>query len=350
MPLMLRSLIKPAYLSVRKVLLRLLVHSGPAPKVPSSIRSLLVITDRRLGDVCLSVPVFQSLCAAYPGANITILTPRTLHTLVEKLCSACFLIDYEDTDQLQKSDWDVVIDLSTDYPLKAAKLARSLAVPIRIGFDVHGRGRYFNIPLLPPTSREHIQQTYARALEPLGIPFRSVAPSVVERKRYAVVVHPGATHPTQKWPAEYFAELIRRINSGAESCVVVGSRHEQTLVNQIVGLAGSGATSTIVEDAWSLASIVRASEVLICNSSGPLHLASLFGTPTVSFMGPTVKEKWWPLGPNAVVLRRDALPCIGCNSGQCRIRTHACMREIIPDDAYAAYFQLKARLLLELST
>src|SRR4051812_42816472 len=143
---MLRSLIKPAYLGVRKVLLHAFVHPGPVPTIPNSIRSLLVISDRRLGDVATTIPVFQSLCAAYPAANLTILTPRPLHPLVEKFCSPRFLIDYEDQAQIEATDWDIVIDLSTDYPLKSARLARSLAVPIRIGFDIAGRGRYFNLP------------------------------------------------------------------------------------------------------------------------------------------------------------------------------------------------------------
>src|SRR5438045_282769 len=111
MPPMLRSLIKPAYLSVRKVLLHAFVHPGPVPTIPNSIHALLLITDRRLGDVSLTIPVIHALCAGYPAANITILTPRSLHPLIEKYCSARFLIDYDDHAQIANTDWDVVVDL-----------------------------------------------------------------------------------------------------------------------------------------------------------------------------------------------------------------------------------------------
>jgi hypothetical protein len=37
-----------------------------------------------------------------------------------------------------------------------------------------------------------------------------------------------------------------------------------------------------------------------------------------------------PMGNIHKVLRIDNLPCIGCNLGYCKIRTHDCMRLISP--------------------
>jgi ADP-heptose:LPS heptosyltransferase len=48
-------------------------------------------------------------------------------------------------------------------------------------------------------------------------------------------------------------------------------------------------------------------------------------------MGPTVKELWMPVGEEHHVLREDDLPCIGCNTGYCKIKTHDCMRRIKPE-------------------
>ena len=49
------------------------------------------------------------------------------------------------------------------------------------------------------------------------------------------------------------------------------------------------------------------------------------GTPTISFMGPTIKERWMPIGNIHTVLRIDNLPCIGCSLGYCKIKMHDCM-------------------------
>jgi len=48
-------------------------------------------------------------------------------------------------------------------------------------------------------------------------------------------------------------------------------------------------------------------------------------------MGPTDPRRWYPLGENHTVLRLDDLPCIGCNDGTCRRKTHDCMRGIPPE-------------------
>src|SRR5207237_3358161 len=117
-----RSLIKSTYLDIRESLLRTFVRPSPPASVPKVVHSLLVITDRRLGDVCLSIPIIQSLKTAYPDANLTVLLPRYLHPLVRWACQLESLVDYDKTDSIMNEAWDVVIDLSTDYHLKSARL------------------------------------------------------------------------------------------------------------------------------------------------------------------------------------------------------------------------------------
>jgi ADP-heptose:LPS heptosyltransferase len=339
----LRTLIKPVYLGLRGFLIRVFIRSGPPPRIPEQVRSLLVIADRRLGDLCLAIPAIQCLRDAYPNATLAVLAPAYLHPLVQWACRPNMMLDWTETAKAESQGWD----LATDYDLKSARLARATNAPVRIGFDAYGKGRYFNIPLSWKPA-QHMAETYAQVLAPLGVAFRPPPlPRVIPAEplpgvhRHRVVVHPGAHHQTQRWPVDYFAELIRRIRGGGESCLVVGAEDERGMVETIAKLAGDGAEAAIAADVLQLAATFRMSEVVICNNSGPLHLASLLGVPTLSFMGPTDKTRWSPLGENNVVLRRDALPCIGCNSGHCRIGTHACMQEISPDDALAGYLRLR---------
>jgi len=344
------TLIKPVYLDLRNLVLRTLVRPGPPPTIPGTIRSLLVISDGRLGDVCLAIPVLQCLRAAYPDASLGIVTPRRLQPLVQWACQPNCLFELDNSSALASTHWDIVIDLTTDYHLKPARLAAATDSRVRIGFEFKGRGRYFNLPLTL-AEREHMQETYARVLSPLGIQFRRIPlPAMIPAealtgKNHSIAVHPGAHFQTQRWPSEYIAQLIRRIHDGGEFCLVLGSQEESALVDVIVRASGPGAIGAITNDVMQLAQAIRASQILICNNSGPLHLAGLLGVPTLSFMGPTVKARWSPLGPHAVVLRQDNLPCIGCNLGYCRIRTRACMKEIGPDEAFAAYSRLRRRIL-----
>jgi ADP-heptose:LPS heptosyltransferase len=88
-----------------------------------------------------------------------------------------------------------------------------------------------------------------------------------------------------------------------------------------------------------LASVFAASRLFIGSDSGPLHVASLVGTPVVQLMGPTdpVENAPWSGTPSRQV--RLPVLCSPCRSG-CPAAT--CMRSITPDAVLAA-----ARELLE---
>ena len=75
------------------------------------------------------------------------------------------------------------------------------------------------------------------------------------------------------------------------------------------------------------AALLQRMDILICNNSGPMHIAAAVGTPTISFMGPTQYPRWKPWGEGHIIVRKN-IPCIGCNNGFCRIKTHECMQRI----------------------
>ncbi len=348
---MLRTFIKPVYLGLRELVLRALIRPGPRPRIPSTIRSILVIADQRLGDLCLTLPTLQCLRDAFPETELALVLPPSLQPLAQWACHPNALFDWTRKSEILAQGWDMVIDLTTDYHLKPAQLAHATGAPVRIGFEAFGRGPYFNVPLATSPA-DHMEQMYARSLAPFGIPFRRFRlPRLISAEplqagsEIRVVVHPGAHHQTQRWPADSYAALIRMINGGGERCLVVGGEPERKLVETIVNMAGIGAEPGIARDVLQLAATLQASEAVICNNSGPLHLASMLGIPTLSFMGPTVKQRWAPLGEHNVLLRRNDLPCIGCNSATCRIKTYACMREITPDDAFSGYLRLRMAFL-----
>jgi len=82
--------------------------------------------------------------------------------------------------------------------------------------------------------------------------------------------------------------------------------------------------------------------LLLCNNSGPLHVASALGVPTVSTMGPTIPHLWWPIGGIHTVLRKD-LPCSPCQRGRCK--WHDCMKLITVDEITgAAKAQIEKRM------
>ncbi len=350
-----RTGLKDSYLSLRRPVLKLCQRSPASLEESHNVESVLVISQRRLGDVALEIPSLYALRCAHPKAVLGLVAPAPFHPLLQAACRPDFLFDYPTNlfsvgavgAAIRKHRWQIAIDLTTDYHLAPALLAAASRARIRIGFEDAGRGRLFDIAIAPDET-EHMLYRFRRPMEALGIewqnPPRPDVPAIpvdVPAKQPGqrrIGLHPGATHWTQRWPPEYFAALARKIEEGGDQCLVLGLQSEWKLANEIAARSGGAAIpQQISHNILSLVSVLRSLDLLICNNSGPLHLADLLQVPTLSFMGPTVKERWWPVDAKAQVLRRDDLPCIGCNKGYCRVGTHACMREITPEMAFEAF-------------
>jgi heptosyltransferase-2 len=118
--------------------------------------------------------------------------------------------------------------------------------------------------------------------------------------------------------------------------ILFGGPADEGLVQRIQSRMSGTTLKVVTPDIRWFAALLSNCRLLVCNNSGPLHVASALGIPTVSFMGPTVKELWSPLGEKHTVLRIDGLACIGCNRGICPTGSRDCMRLITPEMAAEA--------------
>jgi heptosyltransferase-2 len=152
-----------------------------------------------------------------------------------------------------------------------------------------------------------------------------------------VGVHPGAYYESQRWLPEYFADLINKIEKQNKFAVVLfygpEDIHSVKIIEKMIKTDVPTFNSLDLRKFISLQSLCK---VFICNNSGPLHLAVAQKIPTISFMGPTEKKRWMPIGSAHHVFRVDSLPCIGCKKGICPIKTHDCMRRITPLSVFNA--------------
>jgi ADP-heptose:LPS heptosyltransferase len=96
-------------------------------------------------------------------------------------------------------------------------------------------------------------------------------------------MHPGATDPRRRWPAERFGEVAAACAADGCDVVVVGSAEEQELADRVVAAAGSEGVASVAGKITlgTLTSLLAGCAVLLGNDSGPRHLAQALGTPTV---------------------------------------------------------------------
>ena len=121
-----------------------------------------------------------------------------------------------------------------------------------------------------------------------------------------VVVHPGAASQARRWPADRWAAVARALAAEGHDVVVTGSGPEEcraaTAVAERAGLPPAADLGGRL-DLPALADLVRSARLVLCADTGVSHLATAWGTPSVTLFGPTRPRLWGPPadGPHAVL-------------------------------------------------
>jgi len=159
-----------------------------------------------------------------------------------------------------------------------------------------------------------------------------------------VAIHPGASCPSKRWPAERFAAvadfLVERC--GAKIVVVTGPEEKEIGERVVSSMKHPALRALGLFSLGELACLFKQSRALISNDSGPVHIASAVETPVVSIFGrwggglsPT---RWGPTGPRSVSLHRD-IGCRPCLAHRCPIG-FACLKAIPVEEVLAAAEQV----------
>jgi ADP-heptose:LPS heptosyltransferase len=170
--------------------------------------------------------------------------------------------------------------------------------------------------------------------------FRSEGISAADK---IVAVAPGSRSHTKQWTKEGFLCVCRRLISELKvKVVLVGDKQDVPLCCDIAKNLGSDLIDLCAKTTLKqLAGILKRSALLITNDSAPMHIAWAVGTSVVAIFGPTNHEKYRPLGPKDIVIRRP-LACSPCQQALCKA-DNECMKQVTDDEIFQA-----ARSILEL--
>jgi ADP-heptose:LPS heptosyltransferase len=288
---------------------------GPMGPAFEDVQRIAVLRGGGLGDLMFAVPAIDALKARYPRARITLLgTP--LH--------AALLTDRPGP----VSDVEILpvapgIREGTADPLAVEEFFdRMVARGFDLAVQIHGGGRNSNPFLLRLGARHTIgtrtpdaaalertipyvyyQHEVFRALEVAGLAGaepRILEPRIAVRAeelddaaRLApgagplVTLHPGATDPRRRWPAESFAAVAALAAADGARVLVVGDEGDIPAAQEILRTGRRQAPEASITslagklDLGQLAGVLAASTVVVGNDSGPRHLAQAVGTPTV---------------------------------------------------------------------
>ena len=331
----------------------------------NNIRRIVVRGTNWVGDAVMTVPALRALRNAFPNTHLTLATRGWAQGL---FADADFIDDiqvHEGTGLRsvvgQVREWQKRgFDLAVLFPnsLESALVAALSRVPVRTGYATEGRQRLLTHPLPLPEwrSSRHEIYYYLNIVQQLvgvdntlsqadGSLTVSVARQAEARallqahgvsgERKLVALCPGSINSRAKrWPAERFAALGNRLITELDADVVlIGSPNElevSSLVSETmrpapVVLTGKTSLSQLI-------GVLSVVDLLVTNDTGPAHIASALGRPTLVIFGPTNPLTTSPYSASGQILR---LPpdCAPCMLRDCPI-DHRCMTAISPDDVF----------------
>jgi heptosyltransferase-2 len=336
------------------------------------IERIVVRGTNWVGDAVMTIPALRQLRSLFPKAHITLATrswAKGLFSGVE------FLDDLQVHDGTglrsvvqqvrawRKRDFELAVLFPNS--LETALVASLARVPFRIGYATDGRQSLLTHPLALPewrNSKHEVfyylqivaelewlirrEQTFLNtqpdgSLE-VSIGRKSAARDllrahgvILSDDRALVALCPGSINSRAKrWPAERYAALGDKLIDELDAQVVLIGSAAELEVSRAVNdqMRNKAVMLTGQTDLAELVAILSLVDLLVTNDTGPAHIASALGRPTLVIFGPTNPLTTRPFSPFGEIVRHPP-DCAPCMLRDCPI-DHRCMTAITPDEVF----------------
>lgn len=282
---------------------------------------LIVRTDR-IGDVLLTTPMAHALREHFPQAHIAWLTRSFTAPLLENNPDIDeILIDREGpcselVVRLRREAFDAAIVAFPRW--RIAWATWRAGIPVRVGPASKPYSLLFSQRVWQHRSESTRNEAdyNIELLAPLGIPWHRVptrleltpeekdwARRTLEGHRIAfhkplVILHPGSGGSSARWPLGHFMELGDRLQEAGCDVVVTagtGEEYQSLMIDRMRRIPVFIAAGSI--SLRQLAALLTQAQLVVSNSTGPLHLAVALRVPTVSIYSPVPAchpRRWGP--------------------------------------------------------
>lgn len=322
------------------------------------MKKCLVIELWWIGDATLMTSLLQGLLA--DGWEITVLAKSQTRVLLETSYPAVHWIEFDAPwtafygkykfwrwpwgaisrvlKQVRARKFDAAISIRKDP--RQHLFIWLTGIPHRVGFRTFTSRFFLNesIPVRNPKAHRvedwwEAQQGLSSSAKTLFSPKLIADPALTNRfrslfgkdARPVVAIHCGARNAVRRWPETYFRELIGQLRQEFDFQLAL-----------FPDLDGYGSDLRDVAEHTlkdlSMAELVAAlscATQLICNDSGPSHLADALEIPVIAIFGPGDSDKLRPFRKQNLVIIRDICPYHPC-SDYCQFPEPFCLTRLTP--------------------
>jgi heptosyltransferase-2 len=338
----------------------------------ADVKNILLVRTDRIGDVILSLPMLPLLKSRFPNARISVLARNYTRELVERHSCVDEVLVYENEDSV-RSLWNTLkhirarkFDLAIiPYPRFRSTFLMFLAgIRLRVGTGYRWYSILFNRKVYEhrKDAQRHEVEYNLNLLRSLGIEIDGaaqfeltisspakkavdsfLAENSISGEEKFVILHPGSGGSARDWRAENFSELGDKVKAllGLKVLVSGGNGEDRLVQNVVEGMKTRPVAAVGKFSLDELGALIQRAAVFVSNSTGPMHIAAILGTPVVAFFPPILQcspVRWGPYTEKKKVFIADNKTCTLCHGSRCR--SNVCMDQIKIDEVVLAIRQL----------
>lgn len=313
--------------------------------------NILIVKPSSLGDIIHAFPAVHALRVSYPDSFISWLVADSFEGLVELSPDVDEIIIFKRKEmgelknfgeiskliqELKHRDFDLVFDFQGLF--RSAFFSRMSKASQIVGFSTAREFApwFYTKKITPPAGLTHAidknnflvdEYVVDRAL-PYCFPnlktfedCRKSADTLIascgfDCRKTIVAIAPQSRWESKTWPPKFFADVIQLVLEETKNVEfwLLGTQEEAGAGDEIVSLCKKvvvhnlmGKTSLV-----TMVELLRSSDALVTNDSGPMHIASALNKKIFALFGPTDPELTGPYSKSSLIYKGD----IGC--GSCR--------------------------------
>lgn len=342
-------------------------------------RSILAVRLDGIGDLLMTTPALRALKEEHPRRSLTLLTSpagaiaaRELPFVDDVIMFTAPWMKPAETspvpptatqslvEQLRERAFDaaIVFTVFTQSALPSATLLHLAGIPCRAAYSRENpyallthwradpdRDAYAGVRHEVQRQIDLVQSLGTRVRDTrLAFPVRDdarrsmlarAAAAGMESDRAWLIVHPGATAASRRYPHDRLADAVGRLQKrGRWQIAIAGADEDRDCAQRIAASVKDVVLLTGVLDLAELAALLEAAELVVCNNSAPAHLAAAVGTPVVDLYALT-NPQHTPWGVAHRVLSHD-VDCKYCLKSVCPQGHHRCLADVAPGEIVAA--------------
>lgn len=353
--------------------------------------NILCVRLDNMGDILMCTPAMRAIAQTLPESRLTLLASpmaAAVAPFIPELHAAMTFSapwtkggEPAAPDQTEELVWRlrgaafdgaVIFTSFSQSPLPAALLCFQAGIPLRLAHCRENPYELLTDWIADPEPGQLIRHEVRRQLalvagidcrpdsERLSFALREADLDWMRRRlrgmlngdgRRWVLMHPGASAPSRRYPPAHWSQVIRMLTcTHGVQVVLSGEAGDASLIAAIIDAASATGTASTARaapvagvasknspmvhslagelDLGKLGAAIALAPVLVSNNTGPAHMAAALGTPVVDLYALT-NPQHTPWQVESRVLFHD-VPCRNCYKSVCPQVHHLCLEGVEP--------------------